>query len=120
MDDKAKKITIAQAVTLSNNRMSISAQQKLGTAITKARKEAQAVARREYNTAVTVVAQDDVDEEFARQVEEAVRKRGEDLARLVSREQGNKGTPTPAVRNKRKRKAPERYNPPLREKRAKM
>jgi hypothetical protein len=39
----------------------------------------------------------------------------------VGREQrgggASAGTPTPAVRNQRKRRAPERYDPPLREKR---
>ena len=48
-----------------------------------------------------------------------MRKRGGDLARLVGIERrGNTRTLTPVVRNQRKRKALERYDPPLKEKRA--
>jgi hypothetical protein len=117
--DKVKRITLPSAVTLSNNRKSITAQEKLGTATTKARKEAVAAARLEYDAAEAVAVQDELDERFARETEKAVRKRGGDLARPVGMETGGgTGTPTPAVRNQRKRKAPERYDPPLKEKRA--
>ena len=86
VDEKVKRITLPQAVTLSNNRKSISAQQKLGTAATKARKERQdqdrqyqESARQEHDAAAAVAAQDDADEEFARQVEAAVQKRGGEI-----------------------------------------
>jgi hypothetical protein len=116
---QSKKLTIPQAVTLTNNRKSIAAQQKAGAAATKARKdrEVQEAARREHDTAAVVAAQDDADEEFARQVEAAVQKRGGDLMRPVRREGsgGDAGitTPTPAVRNKRVRKAVEKWEPPV-------
>jgi hypothetical protein len=83
VDDKTKRITLPHAVTLSNNRKSIAAQQKLGAAATKARKlraaqdrQLQEAARREHDMAAAVADQDDADEEFAQQVEAAVRKRG--------------------------------------------
>ena len=64
-----------------------------------------------------MAAQDDADEEFARQVEEAVQKRGEYLMRPVGREGSGGGTgittPTPAVRNKRVRKAVDKWEPPV-------
>jgi hypothetical protein len=44
-------------------------------------------------------------------VEAVVEKRGEALMRLVGIE--GIGTPTPTVRNERKRKAPVRWEPPL-------
>jgi hypothetical protein len=107
---------LPQAVTLSNNRKSIAAQQKAGAAATQARKDAQA-ARRELDAAVAVAVQDDADGEFAREVEAAVQKRGEDIIRPVGREGSGGGaavtTPTPAVRNKRVRKAAEKWEPPV-------
>ena len=64
-----------------------------------------------------MAAQDDADEEFARQVKEAVQKRGEDLMRPVGREGSGGGagvtTPIPAVRNKRVRKVVEKWEPPV-------
>jgi hypothetical protein len=64
-----------------------------------------------------VAAQDDANEEFARQVKEAIQKRGKDLMRPIRREGSGKGagviTPTPAVRNKRVRKAVEKWEPPV-------
>jgi hypothetical protein len=38
VDDKAKRITLTHAVTLSNNRKSVTTQQKIGATATKARK----------------------------------------------------------------------------------
>jgi hypothetical protein len=62
-----------------------------------------------------VAVQDDADGEFAREVEAAVQKRGEDIIRPVGREGSGGGaavtTPTPAVRNKRVRKAAEKWEP---------
>jgi hypothetical protein len=68
-----------------------------------------------------VVIQDDLDEQFARDVEAAVQKRGEDITRPVRRLIGREGssggaamtTPTPAVRNKRVRKAMKKWEPPV-------
>ena len=64
-----------------------------------------------------MAVQDNVDEEFARQVEEVIQKRGEDLMRPVGREGSGGGasvtTPTPAVRNKRVRKVVEKWEPPV-------
>jgi len=113
---KVKKLTLPQAVTLSNNRKSIAAQQKEGAAATQARREAQA-ARREHDAAVAVAVQDDLDEQFAREVEAAVQKRGEDILRPIGKEGSGRGagvtTPTPVMRNKRVRKAMEKWEPPI-------
>jgi hypothetical protein len=104
---------------LTNNRKSITAQQKEGTATTKARKdrEVQEAARREHDIAAAVATQDNTDKEFARQVEEAVQKRDKDLIRPVGRERSGGGagitTPTLAVRNKRVRKAVDKWEPPV-------
>jgi hypothetical protein len=111
---QTKKLTLPQAVTLSNNRKSITAQQKAGAATTQARRDAQA-ARRELDTAAAMALQDGLDEQFAREVEAAVQKRGGDLMRPVRREGSGGGaavtTPTPAVRNKRVRKVVEKWEP---------
>jgi hypothetical protein len=79
---------------LTNNRKSIAAQQKESAAATKARKdrEVQEAARREHDITAIMAAQDNADEEFARQVEEAVQKRGEDLMRPIRREGPGGGT----------------------------
>jgi len=113
---KVKRLTLPHAVTLTNNRKSIAAQQKEGVAVTQARRDAQG-ARREHDTAIAVAVQDDLDEQFAREVEAAIQKRGEDISRPVKREGSGGGasvtTPTPAVRNKRVRKVVEKWEPPI-------
>jgi hypothetical protein len=102
---------------LSNNRKSIAAQQKAGAAATQARRDAQEAVRRELDVAAAVAIQDDLDEQFARDVEAAVQKRGGDLMRPVGREGSGGGatvtTPTLAVRNKRVRKVVEKWEPPV-------
>jgi hypothetical protein len=69
---------------------------------------------------VAVAIQDDVNKEFARDVEAGVQKRGEDLIRPIGREGSGRGIAaatslTPRVRNKRKRKVPEKREPPIKE-----
>jgi len=68
-----------------------------------------------------VALQDDLDEQFARDIEVAVQKRAGDITKPIGRLVGREGsgggaavtTPTPAVRNKRVRKAAEKWEPPV-------
>ena len=102
---KAKLITLPSVVTMANNRKSISAQQKMGaiaTAIKRKRsavEEAKALAAQE---AEAIVVQRELDEQFARDVEESVARRGLD-APLIS-------SLTLALRPKRTTRAPARFD----------
>ena len=103
---KAKLITLPSAVTLANNRKSISAQQKMGTMATAAKKrkrtaveEAEEPAAQE---AEAIVVQHELDEQFVRDAEESIRRRGPEAPSMSS--------PTPAPRPKRATRAPARFN----------
>jgi hypothetical protein len=103
---RAKLITLPSAVTMANNRKSISAQQKMGSMATianKRKRTAMEEAEEELATqeAEAIVIQHELDEQFARDVEESVSRRG--LEPLMS-------SPTPAPRPKRAIRAPVRFN----------
>lgn len=114
------KITIAEAVTKSNNRESISAMQKAGALATKLRKERAEKEKKEEKEAAqkrarialdaqeaeAIVVQDEEDEQFARDVERAVARRGTALMTPIQN-----SSPTPATRPARKRKAPAKFDP---------
>jgi hypothetical protein len=102
---KAKLITLPSVVTMANNRKSISAQQKMGaiaTAIKRKRsavEEAKALAAQE---AKAIIIQQELDNQFARDIEESIRRRGPEAPSMSS--------PTPAPRPKRAIKAPARFD----------
>ena len=102
---KAKLITLPSVVTMANNRKSISAQQKMGaiaTAIKRKRsavEEAKALAAQE---AKAIIIQQELDNQFARDIEESIRRRGPEAPSMSS--------PTPAPRPKRAIRAPARFD----------
>ena len=110
-----KPITLPAAVTLLNNRKSISAQQKIGAEANRNRKrkrtedeEAEALAAQK---AGAIALQDELDEQFARDVEAAVARR--ERARQERGRGKAQDTPTPAVRSKRTIKKSVQWEPDL-------
>jgi hypothetical protein len=103
---KAKLITLPSAVTLANNRKSISAQQKMGNMATVAKKRKRTVVEEAEELAAqeaeAIIVQRELDEQFARDVEESVARRGLYAPPMSS--------PTPAPRPKRATRAPARFD----------
>jgi hypothetical protein len=101
---KAKLITLPSAVTLANNRKSISTQQKMGALATKKRKRTAAEQAEELaaQEAEAIIVQHELDEQFARDAEESIRRRGP--------RSSPRSSPTPAPRPKRATRAPARFD----------
>jgi hypothetical protein len=102
---KAKLITLPAAVTIANNRKSISVQQKMGTMATIAKKRKRTIVEEAKELAAqeaeAIIVQHKLDEQFARDTEESIRRRGE--APPMS-------SPTPTPRLKRATRAPARFD----------
>jgi hypothetical protein len=103
---RAKLITLPSAVTMANNRKSISAQQKMGAMATTAKKRKRAAVEEAEELATqeaeAITVQHELDDQFTRDVEESIRRRGPEGPSILS--------PTPALRPKRVVKAPARFD----------
>ena len=102
-----KPITLPAAVTLSNNRKSISTQQKMGAEANRNKKR-----KRTKDEEVKAVAlQDELNEQFAQDIKAAVARR--ERARQEKGKAKVQETLTLAVRNKRTIKKTVRWEPNL-------